>query len=75
MANTISRIMLENKVAYLNKLVPGKDYDLEFAYRGVKLVANGGSHSVLPTGFTTKMKLFYAIDCMLVGVNEAKNAN
>lgn len=75
MANQVSRAMLEKQVAYLNKMIPGKDYSLEFAYRGVKLTTNGGSCNVLPTGFTTKPKLFRAIHYMLIGIGEAQDAS
>jgi len=75
MSNVISKSMLEKQVAYLNKIIPGKNYDLEFAYNGVKLTNSTGSCSVLPTGYTTKMKLFHAIDCMIVGVKEAQDVN
>lgn len=73
MSETITVEMLEKRVEYLNTLIPGKTYELERAYGGFKLVNSTGSRTILPTGFTSKKKLFYCIDSMIVGIREAQD--
>lgn len=72
MSERITLRMIKSKIDYLNKLVPGKNYGLDNAYGGFKLESNG-SRNVLPTGYCSKTRLFFAIDCMIQGIKEAQD--
>ena len=50
MSNRTTQSDLDNLLRYLRTEQPDRDYGLDYAYGGVRLVCNGGSREVSPRG-------------------------
>lgn len=72
MAEMITKDMLKRRIDYLNKLIPGQDYELSLAYGGYCLTKKGGSVDVFNSGHTQKRALYYRINAYIEGILAVK---
>jgi hypothetical protein len=73
MTNRITERDLAGLAETLNRVHPGHDYSIAYAYGGCKLEADGGSRAVSTDGFDTKRKLYVWMHAYLDGIWAERN--
>jgi hypothetical protein len=68
MAEMITKKMLDAKIEYINRLDPGKNYELSMQYGGYSLTKKGGSVNVFNCGHIPRRALYDRLNAYIEGI-------